>query len=358
MNDQPQKYITTGKYRPLPKGVKAKPLNKRHARRSFKHDYCAPGYYLITSVFNPDIQYIPLSSMPLVTAGQLKSGHMIIPDHSSLGEMIKNEIMAIHVHHPEIRVIRFVIMPDHIHMVIHVWQRLKRHLGKELAGFFGACSKHYSQLTDTDGSATLFDPFHDRILYDGVQIDRAIKYVEDNPRRYILKKRNPHLFKRHLNLRIEDRIYSAYGNLFLLRGISLLPVRVHRKWTEQEFQKYEDSCRVEIEKGAIPISPAIHPAEKKIFKIALEMDSPIIKLRDKGFADRFKPQGKEFELCTEGRLLLLTPWPEDISGKSTAGYTEFHDMNDMALAISKLPAETRMAIIKASSSLSLSYIEE
>ena len=296
--------------------------------------------------------------MPQVTAGQLKSGNMIIPDHSSLGEIIKNEIMAIHVHHPEIRVIRFVIMPDHIHMVIHVWQRLKRHLGKELAGFFGACSKHYSQLTDTDGSATLFDPFHDRILYDGVQIDRAIKYVEDNPRRYILKKRNPHLFKRHLNLRIEDRFYSAYGNIFLLRGISLLPVRVHRKWTEQEFQKYEDSCRVEIEKGAIPISPAIHPAEKKIFKIALEMDSPIIKLRDKGFADRFKPQGKEFELCTEGRLLLLTPWPEDISRKSTAGYTEFHDMNDMALAISKLPAETRMAIIKASSSLSLSYIEE
>ena len=83
------------------------------------------------------------------------------------------------------------------------------------------------------------------------------------------------------------------------------------------------------------------------------MDSSVIKLRDKGFAERFKPQGKDFDLCAEGHLLLLAPWPDDLSGKSTAGYFEFHDMNDMALSISRLPFTSRMAIINASDFLSL-----
>lgn len=57
------------------------------------------------------------------------------------------------------------------------------------------------------------------------QLDRAIKYVEDNPRRYILKKRNPELFKRYLHLNIAGHEYAAFGNIFLLRELYLLPVR-------------------------------------------------------------------------------------------------------------------------------------
>lgn len=263
MKNQTQKYTPTGKYRPVPIGVRPKPKNERHPRRSFLNDYKAKGYYLITSVVNPDIEYYPLSAMPPVTAEQLKGGNMILPNFSPLGEMIESEIKSIPKFHPEVKIIRFVIMPDHIHIVLQVVERLKRHLGKELAGFFGACSKHYDHLIGDRHGESLFDPFHDRIIYDHIQLDRAIKYVEDNPRRYILKKLNPHLFRTHLNLRINGRIFSAFGNLFLLRSIYLLPVRVHRKWTKQEFEDYEKICMNEIEKRAIPITPAIHKAEKK-----------------------------------------------------------------------------------------------
>lgn len=277
---------------------------------------------------------------------------MIIPKHSLLGSKINDEILAISTHHPEIKIIRYVIMPDHIHLVLEVKETLRRHLGNELAGFFGACSKHYNQITGS-ANKTLFDPFHDRIIKNHTQLDRAIKYVEDNARRYIIKKRNPQIFKTYLNIKIDGRIFSAYGNLFLLRNISLLPVRVHRKWKEQDFNDYEDFCRTEIERGAIPISPSIHKAEKKILEMAIEMGASVIKLRDKGFGEKFKPQGKEFDLCAEGRLLLLAPCTSNISGKSTSGYMEFHDMNDMASAISKLTASTRMSIMEASTCLKL-----
>lgn len=344
-------FTPAGKYRPLPNGARAKPLNKRHARRSIKHDYKAKKDYFITSVVNPDIAFIPLCTMPPVTESQLRSNIIINPDLSPLGEMIEKEILDITHFHPKIKIIRYVIMPDHIHIVLKVAERLKRHLGKELAGFFGACTKHYNLHAGISQDKPLFDPFFDRIIYDSEQLEKSIRYVEDNPRRYILKKRHPQLFKKHLNLRIADRIYSAFGNIFLLRNINLLPVRIHRRWSEQEFEAYEKRCIEEIENGAIPISPAIHKAEKKIYEIAIEMGSAVIKLTDKGFGERFKPQGKEFDLCAEGRLLLLAPWPEKTSGKSTAGYTEFHDMNDFALAISQMSATTRMAIMDASASL-------
>ncbi len=346
-------YTPAGKYRPLPKGAPAKSRNKRHARRSLKHDYKAKKDYFITSVINPDIAFMPLCSMPHVSSEQLRTKEIINPILSPLGHMIEKEILDISTHHPEIKISRYVIMPDHIHIVLKVTERLKRHLGNELAGFFGACTKHYNNLLEISNDNPLFDPFFDRIIRDYEQFEKAVKYVEDNPRRYILKKRNPELFRRHLNLRIEGRIYSALGNIFLLRNIELLPVRIHRRWSEQEFENYEKECLEKIENGAIPISPAIHKAEKKILNLAIEMGSSVIKLTEKGYGERFKPQGKDFDLCVEGRLLLLAPWPEDISGKSTAGYKEFHDMNDYALAISRMPSTSRMAIIEASSVLNL-----
>lgn len=346
-------YTPAGKYRPLPKGAPAKSRSKRHPRRSLKHDYKAKKDYFITSVINPDIEFMPLSSMPPASAQQLKDNGIINPILSPLGQMIEKEILDISTHHPEIKISRYVIMPDHIHIVLKVTERLKRHLGKELAGFFGACTKHYCQLLETSNNNPLFDPFFDRIIRDTEQFEKAVRYVEDNPRRYILKKRNPELFKRHLNLLIEGRIYSAFGNMFLLRNIELLPVRIHRRWSEQEFENYEKECIEKIENGAIPISPAIHKAEKRILELAIEMGSAVIKLTEEGFGERFKPQGKDFDLCVEGRLLLLAPWPENISGKSTAGYTEFHDMNDYALAISRMPSTSRMAIMETSAVLSL-----
>ena len=180
--------------------------------------------------------------MPSVTEYQLKSSDIITPDLSPLGEMIEKEILTITNHHPEIKIIRHVIMPDHIHIVLKV----------------------------------------------------------------------------------------------------------------TEFEEYEMQCIEKIENGAIPISPAIHYAEKKIFNTAIEMGSAVIKLIDKGFGERYKPQGKDFDLCVEGRLLLLTPWPDNKSGKSEAGYAEFHSMNDYALEISQMSASSRMAIIQATSILTLS----
>lgn len=314
----------------------------RDSRRSFSHDYCSPSYYMITVTTtdgSPALSMIPDIDLP-----ELKRGEMIMPLPTELGKLIQKEIMDIPRHHREIRIMRFVLMPDHIHVVMGVKERLKRKLGNELAGFLGACSKHRMAICGDSELKTLFKPFNDRIIYNFQQLDRAIKYVVDNPRRLIIKRKLPDLFKRYLHLDIAGHEYAAYGNIFLLKGISLLPVRIHRRWSEQEFADYKNRCRILISQGAIPISPAIHKAEKEIINSAVESGSSVILLKDQGFEERFKPKGKEFDLCSEGRLLLLAPWPENIGRKSTSGYTEFHKMNDLALAISNLPADSRLSL--------------
>lgn len=334
-------------HHPLPefmKGHEPAPFTgaNKHPKRSFTHDYCSPGYYLITSTALPGSPR--LSEIPAIDFAKIKKGEMIIPVHTPLGKMIMDEIKAIPAHHPEMKILRFVVMPDHIHFVLCVQKRLERMLGSELAGFFGACSKANSRLQCLAETKTIFSTFHDRIILNRKQLDRAIKYVEDNPRRYIYRKRNPDLFRRYLHLEIAGHEYAAFGNIFLLKEINLLPVRIHRRWSEDEFRTYSEHCQQEIEAGAVPISPAIHPAEKAIMDFARESGGNMILLKDQGFEERFKPKGKDFELCCEGRLLLLAPWPANVGRKSTAGYAEFHQMNDLALSIASLPASERLLL--------------
>lgn len=117
---------------------------RKHPKRAFFHDYCSPGFYMITATTLPGSPR--LSEIPDLDAQEIRKGEMIIPDNTRLGEKIKEEIQSIPAHHPEMRILRFVIMPDHIHIVLQVTARLKRMLGSELAGFFGACSKASSRL--------------------------------------------------------------------------------------------------------------------------------------------------------------------------------------------------------------------
>ncbi len=321
-------------------------IQRKRGQRAYFHDYCAPGYYLITATVEEGAYSLRLlSKMPDISVEKLKTRDMIIPVLTDLGMLIQKEIECIPKYHPKLEVKRYVIMPDHIHMVIFVRDRLERKLGSELAGFFGACTRRFRVFLKSEDSAIkLFQPFHDRIIFNFNQLRRSIRYVEDNPRRYIVKKLYPLLFKRYLHVKIADREYGMMGNIFLLKEINLLPVRIHRRWSEEEFDEYEGNCMQEIEEGAVVISPAIHKREKDILNLAIKAGGKVIKLIDGELKERFKPSGKLFNLCAEGCLLLLSPWQEE-GGKKHSGYKEFHNMNDLAKTISEMPADTRLTIL-------------
>ena len=60
--------------------------------------------------------------------------------------------------------------------------------------------------------------------------------------------------------------------------------------------------------GAVLVSPAISPGEKRVMRTAFNAKMPMIVLVENGFTEYSKPLGEQFDACAEGRLLLLAPW--------------------------------------------------
>ena len=313
----------------------------RKAPRARFHDYRAPGYYFITLTTYEDT--MPLSEIRYPGEDYMRKDTMILPYHTPLGNRVREALERITTSCHLMRILRFVIMPDHIHFVLNVTKRLENPIGTHLARFSKECSAAFTNLAGLPTFTTLFTPFDDEIIFNFRQLDRAIKYTEDNPRRYLLRRMYPDLFRRYLQVVIGDHEYAAFGNIFLLRNPYLLPVRIHRRWSHEEFDSYIAQCRKEIDNGATVISPAIHKVEKEIFRMAIDSGSSVILLRDLSFDKRFKPQGELFDLCAEGRLLMLSPWPDNLSRRSNAGFTEFHQMNDFAAQIASISPSERLA---------------
>ncbi len=310
--------------------------------RARSHDYRAPGYYHITIASYSDSPRLSEISMP--SNEILRKRDMIIPNNTILGECVKDEMLGMARINQKLQIKRYVIMPDHIHFVLQVTDYLEKPIGSYIAPFTKSCSQAYTGLFNLPKFTTLFKPFDDEIIFNHEQLDRTIKYIEDNPCRYLLKQQFPDLFKRHMHIVIDGHEYAAYGNIFLLKGTQMLPIRVHRYWDQAEFDQYRAKCIEKIAVGAIPITPAIHKAEKDIVRTAIDGGGSVILLRDLSFNERFKPQGEFFDLCAAGRLLLISPWPDNLNRRSTAGPTEFHKMNDYASAIASLPASSRLSL--------------
>lgn len=80
--------------------------------------------------------------------------------------------------------------------------------------------------------------------------------------------------------------------------------------------------------------------KKNIRDAALEAGGNLILLQKEGLAERFSPHGYLFNLCQEGRLLILAPWPDNSSGKSSR--QECLQMNEMTNEISRYGLLTKI----------------
>lgn len=282
---------------------------RRQTRRAYGHDYKAPGVYMIT--MTAEGHRPPLSAIFRSADGKPQV------ELTPLGALVGEAITGISRHTPRLEIRASVIMPDHIHFLLWVRERLERDLGQYLAGFKGACSKCLREarsLGPDEPLEPLFRKgFHDRIIRDSGQYDACARYIADNPRRLLVRREHPDLFRRYNRLTIGGRDYAAYGNIFLLRNFDKRCVMIHRADTAAEKARQRSEWIWCAANGGVLVSPFISKEEKAVRDEALSVGGNIITLRHDGFPERFKPSAAEFGLCAEGRLLLLAPWPENPS---------------------------------------------
>ena len=365
---------------------------KSYRPRNPGHDYYGRGVYLITLVVS---QRSPL-------LGQLgkdvtRPGVMLSP----LGEMVKKIWEMIpekqEIHGNRVAVHACVCMPDHFHGVLEVLEPMQWSLGDIMQAFKAACTscwqrqqghghsttrpitvecdnapqwlrekallynnegelirnlskrqrQEYYALVGREQRPLFDDNYDDTVCIDQRHQEAMIAYVHDNPRRAILRRALPQMLQRSLHVRIGERDYGTFGNLFLLRWANKLQVQCHRLHpvtrepyeTTSDFLQQRRQWLEAINQGAtVIVTPGISRGEQMMKNECLKKGYPIIHIQKDPINPYWKPERARFEACANGSLLILAPWDVDsmapVNGvPSHTDYSRFHNLNTLAAEI-------------------------
>ena len=314
-------------------------------RRCVGHDYLGRQIYMITMVTD--------GRRPLF--GQVtgrSDGAAGTPDEprvvlTELGHRVSQNWHDIGVRYPQINIIALQMMPDHFHGILFVREHLDRPLGKVLLGFKQGCNKAFRELVpsvavlqqqtqrataDRRHGLLFARGYNDRLLLREGQLDAWLRYLADNPRRLLMRREQPELFRVQRGLMVGNQQFSAIGNRFLLQRPVRLQVQCSRRLTAAEIEQRVSYFLSAAAQGAVLVSPSISPGEKAVMRAAFERGFPLIYLQENGFTDLAKPGGRRMEACARGQLLVLAPW-EHHNERTVISRSQCLSLNDMARMI-------------------------
>lgn len=318
----------------------------RHSqkRRCRGHDYRSRCIYLITMMKSPDAP--PFSS---ISADRRCSKVSPLVELSAAGKVVYESLDKLSRDHPALSILCRVAMPDHLHFVVFVTERTEQPLGSMLAAFKAECSRTYKTRYPLSALATedlpMFEPgFNDKIVFRAGAKEAFYNYVIDNPRRYLVKRLYPEYFFHKLVLAVGAKRCGLYGNLFLLDNpvksfVKISRVRSHTPDLDRKIKEWNETIRC----GGVLVSPFINPDEKEYRDAAIKNGTGIILIVDYRFTDRQKPYKELFDLCSEGRLLIVST-EEFAAPPKTMHYTHAQELNALASQIATLAPRTALLL--------------
>lgn len=313
-------------------------------RRCNGHDYRSRCIYMITILKSPSY---PVFSYIAADPASPKISPVVTL--SPVGEIIYEAMNQLCVSYTGLKILRRIAMPDHIHFELFVTQSTGLPLGSMIAAFKSICSKEFRVRNPESALAKnkipMFEPgFNDKIAFRAGSKDAFYNYIADNPRRYLVKKLCADYFYHKLMIEIEGMKCGLYGNLFLLDNPVKSFVKISRDKSkmrdlDDRMKEWDETIRC----GGVLVSPFINPAEKEIRAKAIENGNGLIIVLDYRFSERTKPYKSLFDLCAEGRLLIIST--EEFSTPPKAmHYSQAQKLNGIASAIAKLaPSAARLS---------------
>ena len=306
----------------------------------------------------------PLLGTLLIPANDPKQA---IVEYSDLGVAILDIQRNLPSFYPEIQILHYCLMPDHLHAIWYVRQEMPRGIASAVRGFWQEVKKmgrfssfapnlireNYQEKFKTlrneigaeryDALPSIFTemPFI-RPMGQRRQLPATIRYIEMNPQRLATKKLMPGFFRVQEGIEIAGRQYRAVGNAKLLQAARFAPVHVRRTMIDEamhgddsRLRDYMNGCVVAARQGAVMVSPFISDKEKEVMVVLLAEEHPIIYITDNGFRDYYKPSDGLFDAVASGQVLILSPWEYDPS-KRHVTRPECVAMNQMAEEICSL----------------------
>ena len=300
----------------------------------------------------------------LAKNGEARDSARSVPPHccggwaiapTPFGETVLEALEEMPKHYPQVRILARQLMPEHFHFIVFVQSPLPKPLGALVRGFKAGAAKRWILANNGEARDNLAkngeardlprwsEGFQDTVLFREGQLAAMITYLRENPERLAEKRANPDLFRRVARLELPldggraTGFFEALGNRHLLRrplhqvqcsrrffawrrepkpggGLKVVRDAAGDPVVERSSADYEERLAAALEAaahGAVVLSPCISDGERQIAREALRRGLPLVALRNMGFAPLQKPVGRLFDICAEGRLLLLAPaaWP-------------------------------------------------
>lgn len=167
-----------------------KPLPKRRRTRLSCFDYASPGTYFVT-ICTQDRQcalgWIDDELDGLASEPDDRVGQGLCPCRlSSVGLVVEDEIRSLQGRYSGIDVEKYVVMPNHVHMLVSMRQGQSPcpTLSSVVGAFKSLSTKRANRLVQTPGSKLWQTSFHDHVVRDQSDYDRLWRYIDDNPRKW------------------------------------------------------------------------------------------------------------------------------------------------------------------------------
>ena len=331
-------------------------------------DYKRPFFYMVTVKRRVGAAAEPFSAIAA-------DGRIVA---SAITEAFLRVIEAFHETWYCIEPIRyFVIMPDHLHLIIKVREIEKRvslavvvrQLIKALdRAYWAVAGAERLQQNPAGGDAErlpqspagggqgvvlhdslcesifVFD-WHDWIVKKSGQLAAFRKYIAENGPRAARRRAARQFFTRAREIAFRGRRYWAYGNEALLELPVIVAIKGHRRplaglvvpeaQPQDQLRGSEALCAAasRIGPGGAGLSTFLSPLEKEAGNEIIKAGGALIILSMEGFAPRWHPSEKQERLCAAGRMLYLSPY-EPRAAKLTRQemHARAHELVDWALA--------------------------
>ena len=306
-------------------------------------DYKRPFFYMVTIKRREGAAVEPFSAIAA-------DGRIVA---SAITEAFLRVIEAFHETWYCIEPIRyFVIMPDHLHLIIKVREIEKRvslavvvrQLIKALdRAYWAVAGAERLQQNPAGGDAErlqqnpaggwqgvvlhdslresifAFD-WHDWIVKKSGQLAAFRKYIAENGPRAARRRAARQFFTRAREIAFQGRRYWAYGNEALLELPVIVAIKGHRRplaglvapeaHPQAQLRGSEALCAAasRIGPGGAGLSTFLSPLEKEAGNEILRAGGSLIVLSMEGFAERWHPSEKQERWCAAGRMLYLSPF--------------------------------------------------
>ena len=176
-------------------------------------------------------------------------GELVIPkndptqarvERTKLGNALIEKLLNHPTYYPEVQIVQYCLMPDHLHVILYVKQPMKQTFNMVVRSLWQAAKKlgrayntpsinpeSDSGTSNTDASFPIFTerPFVRPMSHKG-QLQTMIHYVQMNPQRLATKKLMPGFFRVQEDIEIAGRKYRGIGNAELLQAARFAPVHV------------------------------------------------------------------------------------------------------------------------------------